>query len=403
MRKYWRTVNGISRVRLAISLLIRYTLEDLHIGFINFISNFLRSTDIHKSIKTLAIKLGIVKVYESTIPLSISTSSIQQFATPLSKPLIFASYCADVNFQGNLKFCGGTKELNYLVKLLINHGYDAYMVTYDGTYEPWLLDHQPHISLEEFRCIAQSNSDIRCVTSWALATAFIQASPNLYFWDMELDFTEYSHFSALAKLYRSKISNTASISRTIQAWHMAHFQRHCTLLPNLLDESIWFPLPSQRKPSRVGYMNEGTHTQTYLKLVKDVVREKELELEFHCISGIEEDVLLGMRSCEVFLSMNIGKSLLWGEGCPRTVIEALSTGCVVIAFDVIGNRETIQDNFNSILVPRYRPDVMAQALIKLYTFPNELERLRQNALTLIQSCHTLESRFFGVTDFLQLK
>jgi hypothetical protein len=38
------------------------------------------------------------------------------------------------------------KELNYLVKLLRNHDYEAYIVTYDGGYEPWLIEHQPHIS-----------------------------------------------------------------------------------------------------------------------------------------------------------------------------------------------------------------------------------------------------------------
>jgi glycosyltransferase involved in cell wall biosynthesis len=100
--------------------------------------------------------------------------------------------------------------------------------------------------------------------------------------------------------------------------------------------------------------------------------------------------------------MNIGKDLLWGEGCPRTVIEALAAQCVVIAFDIIGNREIIQDNFNSILVPRYRRDLMAEALINLYTIPGELDRFRYNTLALMQTCHTFESRWPAVKEFLHL-
>ncbi|GAC1503811.1 MAG: hypothetical protein NVS2B14_16550 [Chamaesiphon sp.] len=91
-----------------------------------------------------------------------------------------------------------------------------------------------------------------------------------------------------------------------------------------------------------------------------------------------------------------------GEGCPRTIIEALSTGCVVIAFDIIGNRETIQDNFNSILVTRHRPELMAAALVRLYSVPGEIDRLRTNALSVMQSCHTFDIRWSAVQEFLHL-
>ncbi|MFM6074220.1 MAG: hypothetical protein ACKPB9_21965, partial [Dolichospermum sp.] len=223
------------------------------------------------------------------------------------------------------------KELNYLVKLLRERGYEAYFVTYDGTYEPWLLDHQAHISLDKFQQIVKHNKNIRCITSWAVAAAFIQASPSLYFWDMELAHTENDHFPILAKLYREKIKNTAAISRTIQAWHMAHFKRSCVIIPNLLDTSLWVSNPLNRKKYRIGYMNEGTHTQDYINTIRDFTQEKNLELEFHQISGVESEILGEMQTCEVFLSMNIGKDALWGEGCPRTVIESLASGCVVIA------------------------------------------------------------------------
>jgi len=401
MWNYLNTRNGIARIKIAIKRWLPYIIEDLRCGILNQIGDLFRLIGIHAEIKNIAVKVGIVKVQKSTSPPLPAKPVAQELTAPVKKPLIFVSYCAGAYLPGSLKFSGGTKELNYLVKLLRKHGYEAYTVTYDGCYEPWLLDHQPHISMNQFSHMISEAPNVRCVTSWADATAFIQASPSIYFWDMELAYTE-SHFSILAKLYSQKLRNTACITRTIQAWHMANFQRSCTLLPNLLDDSLWSPLPAQRQSRRIGYMNEGPHTEAYLALVRDVVQENKLNLEFQLIKGIETDVLAGMRSCSVFLSMNIGKDSLWGEGCPRTVIEALATGCVVIAFDIIGNREIIQDNFNSILVPRYCPDLMAAALVRLYTHCGEIDRLRTNALALLQACHTFDARWPAVENFLHL-
>ncbi|BAY33458.1 glycosyltransferase Gtf1 [Nostoc carneum NIES-2107] len=400
---FWRTRNALSRIRLAFSPLIPAFIQDLHIHSITFIWNILRSTNIHKDIKSIAIKFGIVKNNNQNQKNNLSHYlTVKSSQTTQEKPIIFVSYCASAEFGGNLKFCGGTKELNYLVKLLRERGYEAYFVTYDGTYEPWLLDHQPHISLDKFQEIIKQNNNIRCVTSWATATAFIQASPSLYFWDMELAYTENHHFPVLAKLYRDKIKNTAAISRTIQAWHMAHFKRSCVIIPNLLDTSLWVSNPLNRKKHRIGYMNEGIHTQDYINTIRDFTQKKNLELEFHQISGVESEILGEMQTCEVFLSMNIGKDCLWGEGCPRTVIESLASGCVIIAFDIIGNRETIQDNFNGVLVSCYRPDLMAEALVQIYTSTGEIKRLQENANALIESCHTFDARWPTVKEFLHL-
>ncbi len=395
-----RTQTVLARFRLAFSPLIPVFIEDLRTYIINFISNILRPTNIHKDIKSIAIKLGIVKKNKHNF--SSNYPTVRQLQNSQEKPAIFVSYCVSNEFGGNLKFCGGTKELNYLVKLLREHGYEAYIVTYDGTYEPWLLDHQPHISLDKFQQIISKNTNIRCVTSFATATAFIQASPSLYFWDMELLLTAEQDFSVLAKLYRNKIIGTAAISRTIQAWHMAQFQRSCTVIPNLIDTSVWFPTSLNRQRNKIGYMNEGLHTEDYVNTIRNFTQEKGLELEFHQISGVESKILAEMRTCEVFLSMNIGKHSLWGEGCPRTVIESLASGCTVIAFDIIGNREIMQDNFNSVLVSRYRPDLMAEALVRIYTTTGEIERLQENAQDLIQSCHTFDARWPAVKEFLHL-
>jgi hypothetical protein len=389
-RLFWRTLNGIARVRLALSRLVRYVLQDIY-------------TDLGRC----AFALGLTRNKTQLAPMPVyrETGAVHRSrgrTGDLAKPVIFVSACVDAEIPGGWKYNGGIKEYNGLVKLLREQGYEAYIVTYDGSYIPWLIEHQPHISMAEFRSRIKSLPDIRCVTSWAAAEAFIRECKKLYFWDMELFYTENEHFFILARLYKTKITNTAAISRTVQAWHMAHFAKPCTVIPNLLDGTYWCPDETRRVFNRVGFMDEGEYTGRHVELLQDAANTAGLELEFYLIRGDEQEVLRGMQTCNVFISMNMGKDLLWGEGCPRTVIEALSTGTMVLAYDIIGNREAIQDSFNGIMVPRYRVDIMAKTLVSIYKTPSEIERLRENGLNLIRSCHTFQARWPAIKEFLDL-
>jgi hypothetical protein len=401
MHAYQRTRARASRVRLTLRRLLRATLVDSCDVLVALGRALSIRCGFHSQLKRLAKTLGFVRVVPS--PTQIAQAGCCQGRCSIErKPLIFASACVDEAASGGWKYNGGIKELNLLVKLLRNHGYEAHMVTYDGKYEPWLIQHQPHIALGEFRSMLKTADLARCVTSWALASSFIKESRHLYFWDMELTYTDHAHFSALTDLYEHKIKNVAAISRTIQAWHMSHFERPCIVIPNLLDESLWFQDEQRRRQGRIGYMYEGAHTEECIRAIREKSNSEGRQHDFLLIRGSEAEVLSGMQSCDVFLAMNVGKDPLWGEGCPRTTIEALSTGCVVLAFDIIGNREIIQNNFNGILIPRYRPDLMADSLIDLYKATGEINRLRRNAQSIINHCHTLESRWPAVRDFLDL-
>lgn len=319
-----------------------------------------------------------------------------------SKPIIFISACENEKKSGGYKFNGGIHEYNMLVKILRLHGYEAYIVTFFGDYENWLFEHQPHISIKEFQQKIKSHPNIRCITSWATAEVFLKNCNKIYFWDMELLYTDHAHFSALKKLYKSKIVKTAAISRTIQAWHMANFEKECVLLPNIIDKYYWKPDENKRLSNRVGYILEDDFTNTLINDFKTTTLNLGLNLEFFCVSGNAQEFLEGLQSCNIFLSMNQGKDPLWGEGCPRTIIEALSAGNVVVAFDLIGNREILHNSFNGIIVPRKRYDLMNNALIKLYQNPSEIDRLRWNGQNLLQYCHSFESRWPAIVEFLDL-
>ena len=317
-----------------------------------------------------------------------------------SKPIIFISACENKEKSGGYKYNGGIHEYNLLAKLLRQHGYESYIVTCDGTYENWLFEHQPHISLKEFQQKKEQNQNYRCVTSWAKAKTFLDNCEKIYFWDMELHYTDHDHFSALKKLYKTKIVKTAAISKTIQAWHMTNFEKKCIVIPNIIDEYFWKPDENKRIINRIGYMVEDEKTENLINRFKESSRQTGMNLEFYRINGSALELLNGLQSCNFFLSMNQGKDPLWGEGCPRTIIEALSAGCIVLAYDIIGNREILQHSFNGIIVPRGRHDLMEDAITSLYQNKIEVDRLRINGQNYLQSCHKMESRWPAVSEFL---
>lgn len=394
---FWRTKKYTCLLVSSLRGLYKAIIEDLRHHILDIGRIGASKLSLHNELKFVAEKVRISNLTDGNI----ETVHNQRNNGKKDRPVIFASACVDSKDTGGWKYCGGVKELNYLVKLLRIHGYEAYMVTYDGTYESWLIEHQPHLSLNEFNRMLGTGIEVRCVTSWAISKSFIDLSPKIYFWDMELCCTAQLHYSILCKLYREKIINVATISRTIQAFHMAHFDKPATIIANLLDDSIWKPI-SQNETHTIGYMDEGPHTDKYIKVIADKLRFEQIQINFLQILGDEESILNNMCKCDVFLSMNIGKDPLWGEGCPRTIIEALSTGCVVIAFDIIGNRETLIHNYNGFIVPRYRPDLMGAAVVGLYKNKTELLKMRANGLSLIESCHKLESRWPAVQQFLDI-
>ncbi len=391
-RPFFRFAKGLSRLRLAFAALPAHLAKDLGRNFVHAAEAF----GLRERAQTFAEGVRRRRAH-GPAALTGAASRARR-----GKPVFFLSACTDRERHGGWKYNGGIKLLNNLAKLLRAHGYEAYMVTYDGSYEPWLIDHQPHIGLAAFRKKLKGASEVRCITSWATASGFLCECPAVYFWDMELAWTEHSHFPALARLYRTKLRRAAGISRTIQAWHMAHFDRPCTNLPLLIDDALWFPADAERRPRRAGYMEEGPDTAATIESLREATRAAGLELDFFLLSGTEAEVLAGMQSCEVFLGMNLGKDPLWGEGCPLSTLESISAGCVLLAFDVLGNREIVENGFNGILVPPRRPELMAAALIHLYQTSGELDRLRANAALLRRTSQTMEARWPAVREFLDL-
>jgi len=390
------TKEGFCRFRLAISRLFSLAMEDMSDIFKGLRRVITRKYETKTSSENYDLGQDDNKNTEKPIKPLDNTNSYPQ-------PVIFVSACVDAKNPGGWKYNGGIKMLNLLVKQLRNHGYEAYMVTYDGTYEPWLIQHQPHISITEYRDKVKTLPNVRCVTSWALAKAFTEEASNLYFWDMELAYTDHTHFSTIYSLLMEKHMQLAGCNSMICAWHMATWRVPCTLLIDWIDDEFWFPIEEERERHKIGYMLESEHTEREIDQIKEITDKAGLSLDFQMIrGGTEQDCLNLMRSCNIFLGMNHGKDPLWGEGFGLPMMEAMSVGCVVIAYDIIGNREFLHNGFNGILVPKDQPDIMANRLVELYKNPQKTEQMRENAYNMFCQHYESENRWPEIRVFLDL-
>lgn len=68
------------------------------------------------------------------------------------------------------------------------------------------------------------------------------------------------------------------------------------------------------------------------------------------------------------------------EGVPQVLIEALAAGCAVVATDVGGVREVVEDGRTGLLVPPGRPDALAAALRRLLDDADLRTRLAREGL-----------------------
>ncbi len=74
---------------------------------------------------------------------------------------------------------------------------------------------------------------------------------------------------------------------------------------------------------------------------------------------------------EVFAAAHIAVLPSYGEGVPRSLIEAAACGRPLVATDVPGCREIVRPEHNGILVPPRAPERLAEALARLVGAPSE--------------------------------
>jgi glycosyltransferase involved in cell wall biosynthesis len=89
--------------------------------------------------------------------------------------------------------------------------------------------------------------------------------------------------------------------------------------------------------------------------------------------GPMDDVRPALEQCSVFVLPS------YGEGHPRTVMEAMSTGRAVITTDVPGCRETVEPGVTGFLVPPRDPEALAAKMLDFVEDPTLAERMGEQA------------------------
>jgi hypothetical protein len=315
--------------------------------------------------------------------------------------IVFIISCAENENAPGTGVSGGIKLQNDWVKLLRRNRYETYRATLDGTYQPWMLWHAPTVSLEQCQVWQREGRNLRWIIPWLAASAALEVADQFYYFEAEMAYT-LDQFSARVKKYQPRVLGWATNSRYQQARYMLEFGITPTLIVGNSDTYEWFPNPDRRIPHRVGYMFEGPESDHDIQYIQAVVQAHDLSAEFVQITGLEREVRNLMQTCDIFLGLNPGKHPVWGEACPRSQHEAMHCGCVVIAYDVLGNREYLYHGHTGYLIPRGQPDQMADQLVEVLTHPEQKERVRAAGHDFVLHACNLWRTWPQMKEWLQL-
>ena len=73
------------------------------------------------------------------------------------------------------------------------------------------------------------------------------------------------------------------------------------------------------------------------------------------------------------------------EGLPNVVLEAMACGNAIVATDISGNRELVQDSFNGFLVPPADAGALTRALEALIDDANMRRRMGEVSRHIVES------------------
>lgn len=319
------------------------------------------------------------------------------------KPTIIIGSPNDARSVGDGASNGGVKSQALWVKLLRQHGYEAYFVTYDGSQVQWLIEHPPVISVVEAADIIRSRLT-RTMTTWLWSAALFDICGRYYLYDEELAFTsDYSAQRYLLEqhLQAGRILKLGTHSRVQAGWYMATYTIAPEYIPEWSDDHVFYPAPAKRIASRIGYFDEGTHTAATIARIQSGLEANDLRAEFLQISGGEAEVRDKLQTCSIVLGMNTGK-WRFGEGCPRGQQEAMHCGAVLVSFNVWGNYEYLTDGYTGYMVECGHVDAMTLRVVQLLKNPYLLDQMSRRSTDFAMNAFTPENRWHAVRDFLDL-
>ena len=151
----------------------------------------------------------------------------------------------------------------------------------------------------------------------------------------------------------------------------------------------------------------GSYPDTQFRLVgpivgvKDAVTREELEEWMRdglvSYAGELQDVRPELRAAHVFVLPSY-----YGEGTPRSVLEAMATGRAIITTDMPGCRETVREGHNGFLVPPRDVSALENAMRRFLEEPSLTERMGAASLEMVRTRYDVNDVNADMLAHLQL-
>lgn len=155
------------------------------------------------------------------------------------------------------------------------------------------------------------------------------------------------------------------------------------------------PLPEKTSFIFIGRLVRGKGVMDYLDAAR-IVKKDHPEIEFKLVGpydtnptglkpsdiqpyiddgtvtyyGEQKDVRPFLETSSVFVLPSY-----YGEGTPKSALEAMAVGRPLIVADAVGCREVIEDGYNGFLVPSRDPNALAKAINRAVSNSSLLERM----------------------------
>ena len=139
-------------------------------------------------------------------------------------------------------------------------------------------------------------------------------------------------------------------------------------------------VPNGRERLRLVIVGDGpTRAQC-----EELVRAKKVD-HLVWLAGESDNVPELLRAFDLFVLPSLG------EGISNTILEAMASGLPVIATNVGGNPELVEEGVTGMLVPPAQPDAMAQALLKYLENPVRMDIQGRTARLRVETRFSLEA------------
>ena len=103
------------------------------------------------------------------------------------------------------------------------------------------------------------------------------------------------------------------------------------------------------------------------------------------------------RSCDIFVNPSLY------EGMPNTVLEAMASGLAVVASDIGGNDQLVENDRTGLLFDLSEPERLTNAILRLAQDPALRDQLGKTARALVSANHSWRNDARAYLDLLRIK